>query len=543
MYPYKLIQNPYPSSPTPAVTDARILGGNRHKEGKSAVLSCIDELFSKIKGNATEKDFRLITVIQDVGSGKTHLAFHLKGLQQHLGNVVISYCDLAQISPRSIVDIYGSLLKGFNDEYVNDFRKKIIYYLKDKAKNSKNARKIFGYTFFDSVTGKKLEDKVQKFLERNSIPDSDVVCKVLSEEFCAAEISVLKLFIEGKFRTGKANTLEEIIENLSALANLNFRFLKKLTLLEIDEFDADKDSMAFVKAIVNAHLPSTALLLILTPSSYEQIRADNSSVFDRLEKANYKIDLAGSNTVEEILDIILEYVRYYDKGKNFSLQEEKELASKIKVIYDEFPDFRNVRSMINILYHATEDAAGRDTSIDERALEETIKKIYPGLRIRGSIMSVPVSDFIKIQKNYNDARNMESDLRAAIRNLVDHAHKMGTVTTLENLENTNGIELVYGDACGMKVAVAVVLKKDGSKSFQLISNSVGKTVVDRVVILTDSNTALGKSVEANRGETVVNIDRSKMIDLLYFNTLYNSDEIKGDDLERALALAKSIKLC
>ncbi|MGA9154356.1 MAG: hypothetical protein WBZ36_27550 [Candidatus Nitrosopolaris sp.] len=543
MYPYKLIQNPYPSSPTPAVMDARILGGNRHKEGKSAVLSCIDELFSKIKGNATEKDFRLITVIQDVGSGKTHLAFHLKGLQQHLGNVVISYCDLAQISPRSIQDIYGSLLKGFSDEYVNDFRKKIIYYLKDKAKYSKNARKIFGYTFFDSVTGKKLEDKVEKFLESNSIPDSDVVCKVLSEEFCAAEISILKLFIEGKFRTGQAKTLEEIIENLSALANLNFKFLKKLTLLEIDEFDADKDSMAFVKAIVNAHLPSTALLLILTPSSYEQIRAANISVFDRLEKANYKIDLAGSNTFEEILDIILEYVRDYDKGKNFSLQEEKELASKIKVIYDEFPDFRNVRSMINILYHATENAAGRDTSIDEHALEETIKKIYPGLRIRGSIMSVPVSDFIKIQKNYNDAQIMESDLRAAIRNLVDHAHKMGTVTTLENLENTNGIELVYGDACGMKVAVAVVLNKDGSKDFQLISNSVGKTVVDRVVILTDSNIALGRSVEANYGETVVNIDRSKLIDLLYFNSMYKSDEIKGDDLERALALAKSIKLC
>jgi hypothetical protein len=543
MFPYKLIQNPYPSSPTPAVMDTRILGGNRHKEGKSAVLSCIDELFSKIKGNATEKDFRLITVIQDVGSGKTHLAFHLKGLQQQLGNVVISYCDLAQISPRSIHDIYGSLLKGFSDEYVNDFRKQIIYYLKDKAKYSKNARKIFGYGFFDSVTGKKLEDKVEKFLESNSIPDSDVVCKVLSEEFCADEISVLKLFIEGKFRTGEAKTLEEIIENLSALAKLNFKFLKKLTLLEIDEFDADKDSMAFVKAIVNAHLPSTALLLILTPSSYEQIRDANSSVFDRLEKANYKIDLAGSNTFEEILDIILEYVRYYDKGKNFSLQEEKELASKIKVIYDEFPDFRNVRSMINILYHATENAAGRDTSIDERALEETIKKIYPGLRIKGSIMSVPVSDFIKIQKNYNDAQTMESDLRAAIRNLVDHAHKMGTVTTLENLENPNGIELVYGDACGMKVAVAVVLNKDGSKNFQVSSNSVGKSVVDKVVILTDSNIALGRGAEANGGETVVNIDRSKIIDLLYFNSMYKSDEIKGDDLERALALAKSIKLC
>jgi hypothetical protein len=39
------------------------------------------------------------------------------------------------------------------------------------------------------------------------------------------------------------------------------------------------------------------------------------------------------------------------------------------------------------------------------------------------------------------------------------------------------------------------------------------------------------------------VDRSKMIDLLYFSSKYKNDEIKGDDLERALTLAKSIKLC
>jgi hypothetical protein len=545
MYPYKLVQNPYPSSPTPTVIDTRILGGNKHKEGKSAVLSCIQELFSKIKGDATEKDFRLITLIQDVGSGKTHLAFHIKGLQQLLGSAVISYCDLAQISPRSTQSVYAALVRGFSDEYVNDFRKQVLYYLKDKAKYSKKARKIFSYGFLDSIAGKKLEDKVEKLLQsKDEQLDSDAVHKVLSEEFCPAEISVLKLIIEGRFKTGinQAKTLEEAIENLSALAKLNLKFLKKLTLLEIDEFDADKESMAFVKAIVNAHLSSSALLLILTPSSYEQIRIANSSVFDRLEKANYKIDLAGSNTFEEILDIILEYVRHYDKGKNFTSKEEKELGSRIKVIYDEFPDFRNVRSMINILYHATENAAGRDVSaIDERALDETIKKIYPGLRIRGSIMSVPVSDFIKIQKNCNDTQTMESDLRAAIRNLVGHAHKMGTVAALENLENTNGIDLIYSDACGTKVAVAVVLNKD-STNFEQVSKSIGETFVDKVVILTDSDIAPGTAIAPN-GETVVNIDRSKMIDLLYFSSMYKTDDIKGDDLERALTLAKSIKLC
>ncbi len=556
MYPYKLVQNPYPSNPTPAVEDTQILGGSKHKEGKSAVLSCIDDLFSKIEGNATEKDFRLITVIQDVGSGKTHLAFHIRGLQQLLGSAAISYSDLAQISPRSMHSICGALIGGFNDEYLNDFRKKVIYYLKDKAdRNIKHARKIFGYGILDSITGKKLEDKVEKCLKNNGyLSDPDAVDKVLREELSAAEISVLKLVIEGRFRTGfnEAKTLEEIIENMAALAKLNLKFLKKLTLLEIDEFDADKESMAFVKAIINAHLPSTALLLILTPFSYEQIRTNNISVFDRLEKANYKIDLAGSNTFEEILDIILEYIRYYDKGKNFTSQEEKDLSAKIKVIYDEFPDFRNVRSMINILYHATEDAAARGTSaIDEHALEETIKKIYPGLRIRGSIMSVPVSDFIKIQKDCNEVQTLEADVRSAIRNLVSHAHNMGTVAALEDPQNTSGIDVIYDDAYGAKVAVTVILDKDRTKNFERISNSVRSTLVDKVIILTDSipletgsaTRAAVAPAAVNGGEMVVNIDRSKMIDLLYFGSKYKNDEIKGDDLERALTLAKSIKLC
>jgi hypothetical protein len=225
-----------------------------------------------------------------------------------------------------------------------------------------------------------------------------------------------------------------------------------------------------------------------------------------------------------------------------------DLAAKIKVIYDEFPDFRNVRSMINILYHATEDAAARDASaIDEHALEETIKKIYPGLRIRGSIMSVPVSDFIKIQKNCNDTQTMEADVRAAIRNLISHAHNMGTVAALEDPQNTSGIDLIYDDAYGAKVGVTVILDKDRTKNFERISNSVRSTLVDKVIILTDSipleTGSATKAAAVKGGETVVNIDRSKMIDLLYFGSKYKNDEIKGDDLDRAITLAKSIKLC
>jgi hypothetical protein len=41
----------------------------------------------------------------------------------------------------------------------------------------------------------------------------------------------------------------------------------------------------------------------------------------------------------------------------------------------------------------------------------------------------------------------------------------------------------------------------------------------------------------------VNIDRSKMIDLLYFSNKYKNNEMLDDDSQRALMLAKSIRLC
>ena len=97
MYPYNLNHNPYPSSPTPTLIDAKILGGKRHKDAKAALISCISDLYSKVySGSATDKDFRLVTMIQDVGSGKTHLALHTKGLKEVSDSAVVSYLDMQQ---------------------------------------------------------------------------------------------------------------------------------------------------------------------------------------------------------------------------------------------------------------------------------------------------------------------------------------------------------------------------------------------------------------------------------------------------------------
>jgi hypothetical protein len=545
LYPYKLESNPYPSSPTPTLTDAMILGGKRHKEAKAAMVSCISDLCSKISvGTAIDKDFRLVTMIQDVGSGKTHLALHAKSVKEVSDSAIVSYTDLSQISPRNIHSLYGAMLAGFTDEYITILRKTVIDYLLQRAEqNLSSAKRIFNYSFIDFIKGKSLADKAAELLRNEIVPNYDAIEDTLCEEFSLTEITILKLVIEGNFRTDAQNvsTLEDIIVSLTALARLNLKFLHKITLFQIDEFDSDKESIEFVKAVINAHLPATVLMLIFTPASYDEIRKTSISVFDRLEKANYKIDIAGSNTLEEIIDIVLEYIKYHDVSKSLTEEDEHDLAAKVRVIYDEFPDFRNVRSMLNIMYHATESAAKRNLgTIDERSIDETIKNVYPGLRIRGSLMYVPISDFIKIKRNCNDIHTLESGIRNAVKDLVNYAHEVGVVARPHAANGQgNGIDVTYSDLYGTKVAVAVVINKDHTKSFEQISNTLkSTTLVDRLVILTNANTTSG-----SKRSLLVNIDRCKMIDLIYFSNKYNNNEIHHDDSQRAILLAKSMCLC
>lgn len=545
MYPYKLDRNPYPSGPTPTLSDAMILGGKRHKEAKAALVSCISDLRSKISvATAIDKDFRVVTMIQDVGSGKTHLALHTKGVKEVSESAIVSYTDLSQISPRNMHSLYGAMLAGFTDEYVTILRKTVIDYLLQEAEqNVPSAKRIFNYGFFDFIRGKSLTDKADELLRNEIVPNYAALDDTLHKEFSSIEITILKLVIEGNFRNDAQNvaTLEDIIASLTALARLNLKFLNKITLFQIDEFDSDKESIEFVKAVINAHLPATVLMLIFTPASYDEIRRTSLSVFDRLEKANYKIDIAGSNTLEEIIDIALEYIRHRDVSKNLTEEHERDLAAKVRVIYDEFADFRNVRSMLNIMYHATENAARRNLgTIDEQSIDETIKNVYPGLRIRGSLMYVPISDFIKIRRKCNDIQTLESGVRNAVKDLVNYAHEIGVVARphVANGEG-NGIDVIYSDLYGTKVAVAVVINKDHAKSFEQISNTLKSTgFVDRLVILTNANTTSG----SKRG-LLVNIDRCKMIDLIYFSNKYNNNEVQQDDSQRAILLAKSMNLC
>ena len=136
-------------------------GRKRHKEAKAPMVSCISDLRAKIgMGTPTDKDFRLVTMIQDVGSGKTHLALHTKGLKEVSESAIVSYIDLSQISPRTMHSLYGAMLAGFTDEDVAILRKTVVDYLLQRAEqNVPNAKRIFNYGFIDVIRGKSLADK------------------------------------------------------------------------------------------------------------------------------------------------------------------------------------------------------------------------------------------------------------------------------------------------------------------------------------------------------------------------------------------------
>ena len=534
MYAYELENNPYPSSPTPTEKDARILGGKRHKEAKSAVLECIKELSQKVANRESNAgDFRMITLIQDVGSGKTHLALHVRNLQSR-HNTVCTFLDLSTISPKTANSLYNAFVKGFENDFFVQLRTKFLEYIRDRAEQGDNsAKKALDYTFREKLTGVTIRQKADDIISGKKSASVENLKKFLVQWFNYHESTIITNVITNSFDS--VENLEELLGRITAISKLTHRFLGKVVLYEIDEFDGNKDSIEFVKAIINAHIPASVLLLISTPSGYAEVQSINASVFDRLEKANYKIDLVGSNSVDELSEIVLEYIKHNDKKDKFKQKEQEELAEKIRVLYDEFPDFRSVRSIINILYHAMEKSAELDLEkIDETAIDETIKHAYPGLKVRGSIMDVPISDFIKIRRNCND-ESTGSQLKKAVANLVNFAHEMGNIGKLER--QSMSLDAIYQGPYGSKIGIAVVINQNHTKTFEDILNlSKSSALVDKLVILTNTN------VPSSDSTTIVNIDKSKMVDLLYFDKKYSDHKIASSDNEKVQILAKAISI-
>jgi hypothetical protein len=360
----------------------------------------------------------------------------------------------------------------------------------------------------------------------------------MSNDFSKVEILIiLEIIKKGTLNYSDLKTFDNLMLVLTNVSSINYKFLNKVTVFQIDEFDANNQSLDYIKGLINFHIPYSILMLITTPSYYSDISRVSPSLFDRLEKANYKIDLAGSNSFEEINDIVLEYIRQNTNELNDF--DKNDLSAKIKIIYDEFPDFRNIRSVLNILYHSMDISSKKNFhNIDEQSIEEAIKKVYPGLRLRGSIMSIPISDFIKMRKMSIDENILEVGIRDAVKNLIDYAEEFGTVKKFNDKIPEDYLDAVYNDQLGKKIGITIAIDSDKNKNFDKIVKITKRIpFVDKLIILTTNITNI-----KNNATIFVTVDRWKLADLLYFSNKYTNQEIKLEDPQKAIMLAKSIQL-
>lgn len=531
-YPYGLKSNPYPSSPTPTEQDAKILGGTRHQEAKNSIVECISDLYKQTsRRNSNENDFRLITVVQDVGSGKTHLALHIKTLKTRR-DIVTAYVDLSTISPKTSESIYSAIMRGFSREMFSELRAKLVIQICERAqKGDTLAKRTLGYGFLDRLKGVTIKQKAEEIIYDKNTISQETLRSYLGAHYSQHESAVIQNIISNSF--DRVTNLDDLHGRLAATCKFFHNLLGKVTLFELDELDAQEGTLEFVKSLINAHIPASVLLLITTPSLYLDIQKVNPSVFDRLEKANYKIDLAGANSVDELIEIAIEYIKEADKTERFNKKEQHDLAAKIRVLCDEFPEFRNVRSIINILNHAIEQAYELDTSeITETVIDETIKHTYPGLKIKGSIMEVPISEFIKIKRSSGATQDQ---VKQAIENLVNYAHEIGNVS--KSAKQNPSFDVVYSDPFGTKIGIAVVMDDNHAKNFEIISNVVKSAAfVDKLVIITNT------SIQQSNLATIVNVDKSKVIDLLYFSNKYAERKLDEPESEKVKILAKTISV-
>ena len=533
-YPYGLSRNPYPSSPTPTEKDAQILGGTRHIQAKESILECIKDLYRQSsKHQSHDNDFRLITVIQDVGCGKTHLALHIKGLRLRQ-NIESTYVDLATISPKTKESLYDAIMAGFNKSTFEELREKFLKDICDKAdKGDPLAKKALGYKFVDKLLGTTIQDKTDDILNNKKMHSSENLKKYLASNYTSHESLVIQNIIDKIFEP--ISNLDEFLGRLSAISKFSHNLLGKVTVYTFDELDADPSSAEIVKSIINRHIPSSVVMLIATPDEYSEIKETNVSLFDRLEKANYKIDLAGSNSIDELSEIAIEYIKQNKKSERFTKKQQNDLTGKIRVLCDEFPDFTSVRSLTNILYHAMEKSFELNhEEISEEALDETIKNAFPGLKIHDSILDVPIGQFLKLRLESTESK-FQSKIKEAISNLVNFVHDTGKITKPENSKRM--LDAIYTDQYGTKIGIAVIMGKDHAKNSASIENVLkASAFVDKLLILTNTN------VPKNPQATIINIDKVKMVDLLYFSSRYSDNKILEPENEKIHTLAKTISI-
>jgi hypothetical protein len=143
-----------------------------------------------------------------------------------------------------------------------------------------------------------------------------------------------------------------------------------------------------------------------------------------------------------------------------------------------------------------------------------------------------------MRKMSNDKSSLVASITDAVKNLIDYVDELGTVKKSNDKIPAGYLDAVFNDHLGKKIGVTIAIDADKNKNYDKIVNSTKRnSFVDKLIILTTNIINV-----KNNGTTFVTIDKLKLVDLLYFSKKYVDKEIKLEDPQKAILLAKSIQL-
>jgi hypothetical protein len=542
-YPYGLKINPFSHVPTPSLTAAKVLGGRRWKEIKERILICVNELKeSMLKG---QKNFSIVNIVGPLGTGKTHLALHMKILRDKFD---CAYIDLTRIEPKDLQNIYLSIIKELGEGFFHELRNKIVLNIGDRAeRGDKSAKKVLRIGIMDRIFRRRPTRIAKEVIEKRRSIDTYALREAFSDMLDDAFESVLNILSENLNWFLEAKDFNEALRKLKGLTRVSCN-IGRVLLIEVDEISANKSLMDGLKAIINEKPPGVVLVTILRSEVMEEICNADPSLADRLQKAPFTYFLAQPDDPEEIWDIIKEYLKFHNAV--ISKEDGEELKNLIKYAFSEF-GMNNLRDILALMREAFEIAKGSER-IREDHLIGAIIRIRPNAELRDSLMRIPIPDYFRIIKTSTKTYEEISDnLTRAIRDLGKYLFMKGAIFyahgASRRIDTPGGsksfrlADLYLEEKDGRKVVVNVKITEKECLTRQEIEDTLeivehGK--IDQAIILT--NAAYSKDLEHPKLVFAKIGDKRSIADYIYFSEKFQSNRLNEEDEKNVIRLAKCL---
>ena len=189
------------------------------------------------------------------------------------------------------------------------------------------------------------------------------------------------------------------------------------------------------------------------------------------------------------------------------------------------------------MYSSFEIASNKKMSIiNEQILDETLRKIYPGLKIKGSIVDISISDYIKIKNRIDFTKDIKVEIVNSLRGLINYLHQQNIKCKYEYyLPLEEIVNVVYKDYTGSTSQITLLLTETTTPNMKSTVFSNTKKAGQDFKYPNISN--------RDNKTMSINLDRSKIIDLLFVYEKIQKNLHSIDDNNKILLLAQSINLC